>query len=120
MPKLVGHVDHRQGPEKFRALVEEFALGVHDGADHAHDRAAALFDAFDQPAGVADVVGQEFRVFLSLLGPSAFAIHAADVQVRGRVVGHFDFVAVGFFIVIDDRIRRDRRVRRCPPICLPG
>jgi hypothetical protein len=54
-----------RGLEVFRTLVEELALGVDDGADHARDRALALLDRLDQPARVADVVHQEFAACLS-------------------------------------------------------
>src|SRR5436190_458187 len=50
-PKLIGHLNHRQRPQKLRALVEELALGVHHLPDYPHDRALALLDALDQPAG---------------------------------------------------------------------
>jgi len=45
------------------AVLEEFFLGFDDDAEDAEQRVAALFDGFDKPAGVADIVGDELAGF---------------------------------------------------------
>src|SRR5579859_3733827 len=108
--ELVGHLDHRERLEKLPALVEEIALGVHHCPDDPHARALALLDALEKPAGVSDVVGQELaRLLVAGAVFQPLAIQAADEEIRGRVVGHLDFVAVVLFVVVDDGVGDDWR-----------
>jgi len=71
-------------------------------------RVAALFDGFDEPAGVADVVGDE----LAGLAIDGFClghafIYFVDVEPGGVFLGEAGGVFARLLVALDDRVRRD-------------
>ena len=55
-----GYVNHRQGFEILRALIEKVSLVTQYVIDHTQQRGLPLFDGFDQPAGGPYTVLQIF------------------------------------------------------------
>ena len=107
--ELVGDADHRQRLHELRALLEEFLLGLDDDADDAEERVAALFNGLNEPAGVADVVGDVFTGFavdfLFVFG-HAF-VDFIDVEARGMFIGEAHGVLAGVFVALHNGVRRD-------------
>ncbi len=106
--ELVGDADHGERFHELGAVLEEFFLGFDDDAEDAEEGVAALFDGFDEPACVADIVGDELAGFaIDGFGLGHAFVDFVDVEAWGVFFSEAGGVFAGFVVAFDDGVGAD-------------